>query len=99
MRDLKNFDLSTQKSQKYVFLKSSFQTKYILFFELNKSFFFMTLKSDPKFEEKLTCGLEKDMRNMANLYQSTRKSQNWDFDGILLILLTQALECLKTLHV
>ena len=36
MRDLKNFDLSTQKSQKYVFLKSYFRTKYILFFELNK---------------------------------------------------------------
>ena len=45
---------------------------------------FMTLKSDAKFEEKLTCGLENDMRNLANFYQSTQKSQNWDFDGILL---------------
>ena len=27
----------------------------------------MTLKSDVKFEEKLTCGLENDMRYMANL--------------------------------
>ena len=43
----------------------------------------MTLKIDVKFEEKLTCGLENDMRNMANFHQSTRKSQNWDFDGIL----------------
>ena len=42
----------------------------------------MTLKSDAKFQEKLTCGLEM-MRNLANFYQSTRKSQNWDFDGIL----------------
>ena len=25
----------------------------------------MTLKSDAKFEAKLTCGLENDMRNMA----------------------------------
>ena len=25
--------------------------------------------------------LENDMRNLANFYQSTRKSQNWDFDG------------------
>ena len=35
------------------------------------------------FEEKLTYGLENDMKNLANFYQNTRKSQNWDFDGIL----------------
>ena len=40
----------------------------------------MTLKSDAKFEEKLTCGLENDMSNLANFYQFSRKSQNWDFD-------------------
>ena len=34
----------------------------------------MTLKSDAKFEEKLTCGLENDMRNLVSFYQSTRKS-------------------------
>ena len=45
---------------------------------------FMTLKSDAKFEEKLTCGLENDMRNMANFHQSTWKSKDWDFDGIFL---------------
>ena len=44
----------------------------------------MKLKSDAKFEEKLTCGSENDMRNLANFYKSTRKSQNCDFDGILL---------------
>ena len=43
---------------------------------------FMTLKGDAKFEEKLTCGLENGMRNMANFHQSNLKSQNWD-DGIL----------------
>ena len=30
----------------------------------------MTLKGDAKFEEKLTCGLENDMRNLANFYQN-----------------------------
>ena len=30
----------------------------------------MTLKSDAKFEEKLTCGLEDDMRIMANFHQT-----------------------------
>ena len=44
----------------------------------------MTLKSDAKFEEKLTCGLKNDMRNLANFHQSTQKCQNSDFDGVLL---------------
>ena len=44
----------------------------------------MTMKSDAKFEEKLTCRLENDMRNLANFHQSTRKCQNWNFDGIFL---------------
>ena len=30
----------------------------------------MTLKGDAKFEEKLTCGLESDMRNMESFHQS-----------------------------
>ena len=44
----------------------------------------MTLKSDVKLEEKLTCCLENDMRNLVNFHQSTRKCQKWNFDGILL---------------
>ena len=44
----------------------------------------MTLKSDAKFEEKLTCSLENEMRNLANFRHSARKSQNWDCDGIFL---------------
>ena len=44
----------------------------------------MTLKSDAKFEEKMICGLENDMRSFVKYYQSTRKSQNRDVGGILL---------------
>ena len=44
----------------------------------------MTLKSDAKFEEKLTCCLENDMRNFEYFHQSTRTCQNWNLDGILL---------------
>ena len=44
----------------------------------------MTLRSDAKLEEKLTCGLENDMRNLANFHQSTQKCQNWDFDEVFL---------------
>ena len=43
----------------------------------------MTLESDAKFEEKLSCGLKNDMRSLAKFQQSTRKSQNWDFEGVL----------------
>ena len=44
----------------------------------------MTLKCDAKFEGKLTCCLENNMRNFANFHQSTRKYQNWNFDKMLL---------------
>ena len=44
----------------------------------------MTPESDAKFQGKLSCGLENDMRNLANFHQSTQKPQNWEFDGILL---------------
>ena len=43
----------------------------------------MTLKSHAKFE-KLTYGLENDMRNLANFRQNIWKCQNWYFHGILL---------------
>ena len=45
----------------------------------------MTLESDSKFEEKLTCGLENNMKNLANFHQSIWKSQNWDFAGTLFV--------------
>ena len=38
----------------------------------------MRLKSHPKFEEKLICGLEND-RNFPNFHQNTCKCQNWGF--------------------
>ena len=44
----------------------------------------MTLKSDAKFGEKMTCSLENDMTNLANFHQNTGKCQNWYFHGILL---------------
>ena len=44
----------------------------------------MALKNDAKFEEKPTCDLENDMRNLANFHHSIQKSQNWNFHWILL---------------
>ena len=62
----------------------SYCANYLMFdLKSKEELSFMTLKGDAKFDEKLTCGLENDMGNMANFHQSTWKSPNWDFDGIL----------------
>ena len=42
----------------------------------------MAVKIDAKFEGKQSCASKNDMGNLANFHKSTRKSQNWDFDGI-----------------
>ena len=44
----------------------------------------MALNIDAKFEGNLTCAFKNDKRNSENFHKITRKSQNWDFDGILL---------------
>ena len=44
----------------------------------------MALNIDAKFEGKLTFAFKNDMRNLGNFHQRTWKSQNWNFDGILL---------------
>ena len=44
----------------------------------------MTLKNDPKFEEKLTLGSKNDMRNLVNFNASSGKSGNLHFDVLLL---------------
>ena len=84
MRNLTNFDSSTQKSQKSTLLWAPFdKSMKCLSYKSTEKLSFMTLMSDAKFEEKLNCDLENDMRNLANFHQSTQKSQNWDFDRIL----------------
>ena len=70
------FDPSTEKYQKFapwLVLSGNFWSKKLSF---------MTLESDAKFEEKLSCGLENN-RHLSNFYHSTWESQNRDFDGIL----------------
>ena len=64
----------------------SFWPKYIKFLSWKSAeeLSFMAVKSDAKFEENLTFGLENDIRNLASFHQSTWRSQSWDFDGILL---------------
>ena len=45
---------------------------------------FNDTESDAAFEEKITCDLEYDIRDLTYFYQNTQKSQNWDFYRILL---------------
>ena len=42
------------------------------------------MKSDAKFEEKLTPGSKNDMRNLVNFKASSGKSGNLHFDVLLL---------------
>ena len=44
----------------------------------------MKLKSDSKFQGKLTRGLKNDIRNLVNFHASSPKSENLLFDGLLL---------------
>ena len=38
---------------------------------------FMTMKSDVKFKEKLTCGFKYDMRNLVSFHPTTQKPKNF----------------------
>ena len=83
-KNLVNFDLSTRNSHYFYFDWFLLCEVHNVWPKEYKEVSFMTLKSGAKFEEKLTCGLENDLRNMANFHHSTWKSENWDFDGVLL---------------
>ena len=52
----------------------------------------MKLKSDAKFEEKLTRGMKKDIKNLVNFHRSSRKSGNLHFDRIILSKVHQVLD-------
>ena len=69
MRNLTNFDPSPGKSKTFA-LKLAPLTKVYKFQAKKgtKELSLMTLKSDAKSEEKLTCGLKNNMRNFANLH-------------------------------
>ena len=53
----------------------------------------MILKSDTKFEEKMTLGSKNDMRNLVNFNASSRKLENLHF--YLLILSKEYSACAK----
>ena len=65
------------KVSKFFTLMGSFWAKYILseFKKSTEEFFFITMRSDPKFGEELTSHFKIDMRNLWNFDLSTQKSQ------------------------
>ena len=44
----------------------------------------MTLKDDATFNGKLSCGLKNDILNLVNFHARTQKSENLQFNGLLL---------------
>ena len=50
---------------------SFFQSRKCMSLKFTEELFVMIMKNDAKFEKKLTCGLENDMRNLANFHQNT----------------------------
>ena len=66
------FDPSTKKSKKFALWLDPFvQSIQRLTQKSTEELYLMTLKSHAKFKEKLTCGLENDIRNLANFHQNT----------------------------
>ena len=62
MRNFTNFDPSTQKSK----MAPCDQSIYCLSYKSTEELSFTTLKRYASFEEKLTYGLKKELRNLAN---------------------------------
>ena len=44
----------------------------------------MALKGDVKFKGKLTRGLKNDRRNLVNFHESSQRSENLNFNGLIL---------------
>ena len=63
-------------------LMSSFSPKYIMFERKKyRGVIFHETSEWCKIWQKTDCGLENDMRNLANFHQSTWKFQNWDISS------------------
>ena len=75
-----NFDLRTQKSQKVALQSVSFNQsiKYVSQKD-TEELSIMTIKSDAKFEEKLTCGLKNGVINLLNFNHSTQSLKTRNF--------------------
>ena len=83
-RNLVNFNASSRKSENLNFDRILLSKAYKDLEGKNRRGSLLTLKSDAKFEEKLTLGSRNDMRHLVNLNVSSGKSENFHFDRLLL---------------
>ena len=69
-------------SLKFSTLVGSFCKNHINFqLKMYRDLSVMTMKSDAKFKEKLTCGFKYDMGNLVNFHPTTQKSKSFTFMG------------------
>ena len=81
IRNLVTFHPSSWKSENLHF-DWILLSKHIKFkWKNTEELCFMTLKSDTKFEEKLTLDSKNDMRNLVNFHPTTQKSKNFTSMG------------------
>ena len=85
MRNLVNFNVSSGKSENFHFNVLLLSIAYkVSAKKSTEELSFITLKRDPNIEEKLTFCFKNDMRNLENFNPSSGKSENLNFDGLLL---------------
>ena len=84
IRNMINFHAKSQAWKFALWLDPFVQSIQIFRWKSTEELCLMTLKSDAKFEEKLTLGSKNDMRNLINFNASSGKSGNLHF-GILLL--------------
>ena len=85
LTNLLNFHLSSQKSGKLLFDRLfMFRAYKDLDEKSTEESCLIILKSDAKFEEKLTLGFKIDMKKLVNFNASNSKSESLHFDGLLL---------------
>ena len=73
--------MSSQKSEILHFNGLLFSKSCTVSAEKSTEEFPMTLKSDAKFKEKLTCSFKHDIRNLVNFHPTTQKSENYTSVG------------------
>ena len=75
MRNLMNFDWSTQKAQKFALSWAAFdQSISFLSYKSTEELCLIALNIGVKFEGKLTCAFKNNMSNLANFHQSMFES-------------------------
>ena len=86
VRNLVNFQVSSQKSENLNFNELILSKAYkVLDEKSTEELCLMTLKSEAKFEEKLTLRSKNDIRNLVNFNASSGKSENFTLMGSFLM--------------